>query len=465
MVFSSLVFLCVFLPAVILLEKAMPSVRGKNAVLLAASLVFYAYGEPVYILLLLFSTLFNYVFARLVDAAEGGRRKLLTAGAAAVNLGILVVCKYAGFLVGILNDIPGVALPVPQIVMPLGISFFTFQAMSYVLDVFRKKTDAEKNYARVLLYIVLFPQLIAGPIVKYHDIAEQLRFRTETAEKTAAGIRRFTAGLAKKVLIANTMGACADALFAVSNAEITMAAAWLGSVSYVLQIYFDFSGYSDMAIGMGKIFGFDFLENFNYPYISVSIREFWKRWHISLTTWFREYLYYPLGGNRKGKARTIINRLIVFFLTGLWHGAAWNFIVWGLYNGFLMLLEEALPFFKKQQSWLSRLIGHVYVLLAVTIGFMIFRAEDMTQAGAWLSAMFTKPTLHPAQWNVVLQQLTPVCLVTFAAACIAACPVVRKIRTSGRAEICLDVVSLVGFALCILSLAGGTYNPFIYFRF
>ena len=465
MVFSSLVFLCVFLPAVVLLDKVMPVIRGKNAALLAASLVFYAYGEPVYIFLLLFSTLLNYIFARLVGSAEEGKRKLLTAGAVVVNLGILIVCKYAGFLVGILNRIPGIDFPVPQIVMPLGISFFTFQAMSYVLDVYNRKTEAEKNYARVLLYIVLFPQLIAGPIVKYHDIAEQLRFRTETAEKTAAGIRRFTAGLAKKVLIANTMGACADALFAVSNAEITMAAAWLGSISYVLQIYFDFSGYSDMAIGMGKIFGFDFLENFNYPYISVSIREFWKRWHISLTTWFREYLYYPLGGNRKGKARTILNRLIVFSLTGLWHGAAWNFIVWGLYNGFLMLLEEAVPFFKNQQSRLSRLAGHFYVLLAVTIGFMVFRAEDMTQVSAWLAAMFTKPTLQPAQWNVVLSQLTPVYLITFAAACLASCPIVKKFRDMKGADIWLDIVSLGGFALCILSLAGGTYNPFIYFRF
>lgn len=312
MVFSSLVFLCIFLPTVFLLYTLVPSLKFRNGLLIVASLIFYAYGEPVYVLLMIFSSLLNYICARLV-ANENAKRKLVLVLAVVINLGILAVFKYSGFFVESLNSVTGLAIPVPQIDLPIGISFFTFQALSYVIDVYRKTVDAQKNYLYVLLYITFFPQLIAGPIVKYRDISEQIVDREQTAEKIADGMRRFICGLAKKVLIANTMGQTADIIFNAGNDYLSVVTAWLGALAYLFQIYYDFSGYSDMAIGLGKMFGFDFKENFNYPYGAVSVKDFWRKWHISLSTWFKEYLYIPLGGNRKGRMRAVLNRLIVFF--------------------------------------------------------------------------------------------------------------------------------------------------------
>lgn len=331
MVFSSMVFMCVFLPAVFVLHCILPGIRAKNALLLLASVLFYAYGEPVYIILLFISTLLNYFCACGIDRFQNHRKGILVL-AVICNLGILIVFKYTDFILGMVNSVTGLHLPLPQIRMPIGISFFTFQAMSYVIDVYRETTRAQKNYAKVLLYISFFPQLIAGPIVKYHDVAAEIDQRTVTLDGVALGIRRFSAGLCKKVLLANTLGLVADNLFGASSGSINGAGAWLGAISYMLQIYFDFSGYSDMAIGLGWMFGFHFKENFNYPYISGTIREFWRRWHMSLSGWFLEYLYIPLGGNRKGKFRTVVNKMIVFLCTGIWHGAAINFLFWGVYH-------------------------------------------------------------------------------------------------------------------------------------
>ena len=348
MVFSSMVFMCIFLPVVFILHCILPGIRLKNALLLLASVLFYAYGEPVYIILLFVSTLLNYFCACLIESSK--YKKVILTLAVICNLGILIVFKYTDFILGTVNTLTGLHLPLPQIRMPIGISFFTFQAMSYVIDVYRGTTKAQKNYAKVLLYISFFPQLIAGPIVKYHDIAQEIDNRTQSLEGVSLGIRRFSAGLCKKVLISNTMGLVADQLFGASAGNINAAGAWLGAISYMLQIYFDFSGYSDMAIGLGWMFGFHFKENFNYPYISGSIREFWRRWHISLSGWFLEYLYIPLGGNRKGKFRTVVNKMIVFLCTGIWHGAAVNFLFWGIYHGCFLMLEEYVPWIGRKGS-------------------------------------------------------------------------------------------------------------------
>ena len=342
MVFSSMVFLCIFLPVVFLLHLILPGIRAKNWMLLLASLVFYAYGEPVYVLLMIASAFVNYLSALLIEKKPSGKKAVMTINVI-LNLGVLVLFKYTGFLAGSFNSIFGTAVPVPAIRLPIGISFFTFQAMSYVIDVYRGVTEPQKNFGKVLLYISFFPQLIAGPIVKYHDIAQEIENRTQTVDGVMNGIRRFIAGLSKKVLISNTVGLVADTLFAADISGLNAAAAWIGAISYMLQIYFDFSGYSDMAIGLGEMFGFHFKENFNYPYISGSIREFWRRWHMSLSGWFQEYLYIPLGGNRKGKVRTVINKFIVFLCTGIWHGANVTFLFWGLYHGCFLMLEEFVP--------------------------------------------------------------------------------------------------------------------------
>ena len=426
MVFSSMVFMCVFLPAVFVLHCILPGIRAKNALLLLASVLFYAYGEPVYIILLFISTLLNYFCACGIDRFQNHRKGILVL-AVICNLGILTVFKYTDFILGMVNSVTGLHLPLPQIRMPIGISFFTFQAMSYVIDVYRETTKAQKNYAKVLLYISFFPQLIAGPIVKYHDVAAEIDQRTVTLDGVALGIRRFSAGLCKKVLLANTLGLVADNLFGASAGSINGAGAWLGAISYMLQIYFDFSGYSDMAIGLGWMFGFHFKENFNYPYISGTIREFWRRWHMSLSGWFLEYLYIPLGGNRKGKFRTVVNKMIVFLCTGIWHGAAVNFLFWGVYHGFFLMLEEYIPWIGKKGSAVKSFFQHVYALLVVCIGFVFFRAETMAQGCFWVRKMFTGFGWNAGAMSFALQQMTPVFLVTLAGALIACCPVKKLI--------------------------------------
>lgn len=464
MVFSSMVFLCVFLPAAFCLHLLLPGMRAKNFLLVVASLVFYAYGEPIYVILLVASSAGNYILARLTGEYPKIRKLTMTL-AVVINLGLLVIFKYSGFLVETFNSITGAGIPVPQVRMPVGISFFTFQALSYVIDVYRGDASVQKNFGKVLLYISFFPQLIAGPIVKYHDVEAEINNRKQTPEEIGKGIRRFIAGLSKKVLIANTMGLVADNLFGAAATGITGPGAWLGAVSYMLQIYFDFSGYSDMALGLGMMFGFHFHENFDYPYISASIREFWRRWHMSLSGWFKEYLYIPLGGNRRGKFRTVVNKMIVFVCTGIWHGASFNFLFWGIYHGFFLMLEEYIPFIGKKGGKLKSFFQHVYALLVVCVGFVFFRADTMKQGCFWIREMFTDFGWKASAMSLTLQQLTPVYLVTLAAALVAAVPVNSMLKKYKWYEGFNYVLSLAGFALCVLSLAGGTYNPFIYFRF
>ena len=464
MVFSSMVFLCVFLPAAFCLHLLLPGMRAKNFLLVVASLVFYAYGEPIYVILLVASSAGNYILARLTGECPKIRKLTMTL-AVVINLGLLVIFKYSGFLVDTFNSVTGAGIPVPQVRMPIGISFFTFQALSYVIDVYRGDASVQKNFGKVLLYISFFPQLIAGPIVKYHDVEAEINNRKQTPEEIGKGIRRFIAGLSKKVLIANTMGLVADNLFGAAATGITGPGAWLGAVSYMLQIYFDFSGYSDMALGLGMMFGFHFHENFDYPYISASIREFWRRWHMSLSGWFKEYLYIPLGGNRRGKFRTVVNKMIVFVCTGIWHGASFNFLFWGIYHGFFLMLEEYIPFIGKKGGKLKSFFQHVYALLVVCVGFVFFRADTMKQGCFWIRVMFTDFGWKASAMSLTLQQLTPVYLVTLAAALVAAVPVNSMLKKYKWYEGFTYVLSLAGFALCVLSLAGGTYNPFIYFRF
>lgn len=475
MVFSSLVFLCIFLPAVFILYSVIPSLKFRNGLLIAASLVFYAYGEPVYVLLMIFSSVLNYLCALWVDRNPEKKSSLALAVTVIINLGILAVFKYSGLFISTLNSITGLAVPVPEIALPIGISFFTFQALSYVIDVYRGTVEVQKNYFNILLYISFFPQLIAGPIVKYRDINKQITDRHQDIDKITRGLRRFICGLAKKVLIANTMGQVADIMFAMDISALSMPASWLGAIAYVFQIYYDFCGYSDMAIGLGLMFGFEFKENFNYPYGARSIQDFWRRWHISLSTWFKEYLYIPLGGNRKGKARTAINRLIVFFCTGLWHGANWTFVLWGLWHGLFLLIEEFVPFMKK----LPRVIGHIYTMLVVVLGFVVFRADTISYGFAYIGSMFGGSGISSASLSLTLEQLTPWFIVILIAAVIGCAPIkplsdkirlnlygTSQISTGWRVvQICLYVIAFVGLFWCILRLSPSGYNPFIYFRF
>ncbi len=471
MTFSSLVFLCIFLPVVFLLHRAVPGIKAKNGLLIAASLLFYAFGEPVYVLLMIASAVLNYLAARALGAKKS---KAVLALAVAANLGILAVFKYTGFLVESVNRVFSLKIPVPAIALPIGISFFTFQALSYVIDVYRGQTQVQKNFFRVLLYISFFPQLIAGPIVKYRDIEERIAHRETDLGQAVLGMRRFIFGLAKKVLIANTMAVAADAVFSAGAGQVNVLTAWIGALAYTMQIYFDFSGYSDMAIGMGKMFGFSFKENFDFPYAASSVREFWRRWHISLSSWFKEYVYIPLGGNRRGTFRAGLNKWIVFFLCGLWHGANWTFVVWGLFHGLFSFLEEWIPGLRK----LPRILGHIYTMLVVVVGFVIFRADTLGEACGMIGQMFAGFTFTPAQMSFALMQLTPYFIVMFAAAvffCGPAERLVKRLRAAGEeeqqgeaakaAQTVLYLTALILLCWCVLRLSGGAYNPFIYFRF
>lgn len=464
MAFSSIPFLCAFFPVVVILYYLTPSAKLKNCFLIVVSLLFYAYGEGIYVLLMLACVCFNYLLARLIEGGKKGKKILLVVGTAA-NLGVLCVYKYAGMIVLTVNRIAGLKLPVPAVHLPIGISFFIFQALSYVIDVYRGNVKADKSFTRILLYISFFPQLIAGPIIKYHDIAEQLGKREVFLERTCRGLRRFIVGLSKKVLIANTMGLAADYVFSLQDRELGMLVAWIGAIAYLFQIYFDFSGYSDMAIGMGWMFGFDFMENFRHPYAAGSMQDFWRRWHISLTGWFREYLYIPLGGNRKGETRTWINRLLVFFFTGLWHGANWTFVVWGLFHGMFLVLETIFPGMTKKMG----VLRHVYVLLVACTGFVIFRAESIGQAWTMLRIMFTKTAWTPAIAAATAGVCDRLFLYTLPIAAVCSMPLSEWIKSrkqrGGVLRLASYLVTLPLLATCILSLAGGTYNPFIYFRF
>ena len=470
MVFSSAVFLFLFLPVTYLINWLCPKITAKNVALTIASLIFYAYGEPFAVLLMIASIICNYIMGRFMS--NDRLRKPILILSIIFNVAILVIFKYLTFIVTLLNNVTGLMLPVPYIALPIGISFFTFQAMSYVIDVYKNPDLEERSLLNVFLYISFFPQLIAGPIIRFEDVAKQIRKRFITVDKTFYGIRRFIFGLAKKVLIANTMGEIADMAFSVNGAELTMPAAWAGALCYVLQIYFDFSGYSDMAIGLGKIFGFDFKENFNYPYSASSIQDFWHRWNISVSTWFKEYVYIPLGGNRKGRMRTNINRFIVFFLTGLWHGANLTFVVWGLIHGFFLLMEgnNIIPV-KKAKGVLLKGVCHVYTMLVVIITFVFFRADTLYDAVNFISKMFSG-SLSVSGGAEVIGSFSPYVILIFVLGTVFSVPIIPKIRTmlerNGKASISVSASALVSLgllALCIVRLASSTYNPFIYFRF
>ena len=467
MVFSSPVFLFIFLPAVFVLYRIIPGITGKNILLLVFSIAFYSYGEPKAVLLMLFSILLNYS-AGLCMKSSNKYRKAVLAGTIVADLTILGVFKYAGFGAEMLNRLPFISVSVPHIALPIGISFYTFQAMSYVIDAYKQPRYIQKSLFRLALYITFFPQLIAGPIVKYYDIAGQIDDRSTTPEKTAAGIRRFITGISKKLLIANTMAAAADAVYAMDTAELSAPLAWLGAVSYLFQIYFDFSGYSDMAVGLGNMFGFSFRENFNYPYISQSMQEFWRRWHISVSSWFKEYLYIPLGGNRRGSTRTAFNKLIVFFCTGLWHGASLNFIVWGMLNGAFMMLESYGVL--RTDRW-KRPFRHVYAVLVTIIAFVFFRADDLTSACSFIGKMFSF-SADSFRNALFFSFLSPMFLITLAAAAVFSAPVVKYAAAAAERRKCSAAfntagyaVSLVLLAVCIFTLSSSLYDPFIYFRF
>ena len=464
MVFSSITFLCVFLPAVIILDRICPKIYLKNAFLLVASLIFYAYGEPVYVLLMIGSAFLNYIWALLITLRDSATlRKVFLTAAIVTNLGTLVFFKYSIFLTESINGLFGLSVPVPDVTLPLGISFFTFQAMSYVIDVYRGDCKEQKNFGKLLLYISFFPQLIAGPIVKYRDIEEEISSRVVTSELTMKGIRRFATGLAKKVFIANNVAVIADAVFTAPSSTLGVRSAWLGAISYMLQIYFDFSGYSDMAIGLGHIFGFHFKENFDYPYISGSVKEFWRRWHISLSTWFKEYLYIPLGGNRKGKVRTVINKFIVFACTGIWHGANWTFLLWGLYHGSFLMIEELIP--QKKKGLSLKILSHIYLLLVVLIGFVLFRCDSLSHFGQMIKAM-TVPSGKSVSGHIFLMSLlTPVNITALIAGIVFCTPVSIKLKKNKYLEKGSYVLALVAVFFTFMSLSSGSYNPFIYFRF
>ncbi|WP_235069683.1 MBOAT family protein [Turicibacter sp. TJ11] len=470
MVFSSLVFLFVFLPITLLFYFIVPR-KYRNFILLIVSLIFYAWGEPVYIVLMLFSTVIDFINGLLVEkyADQPKKAKKVVIFAVIVNLSLLTFFKYSGFIVSNVNALIGTTFTVPDIALPIGISFYTFQTMSYTIDVFRKDAPAQKNIINLGAYVTMFPQLIAGPIVRYQTVAEQLNHRKETQSLFASGVERFVIGLGKKVLLANNIGLLWSQVSSMAISELTVMTSWLGVIAFGLQIYFDFSGYSDMAIGLGRMFGFELLENFNYPYISQSITEFWRRWHISLGTWFRDYVYIPLGGNRKGKWRTYLNVFIVWFLTGLWHGASWNFILWGLYFGIIITIEKV--FLMKWLSYAPRLIRHLYTLVLLIIGWGLFAFENLSYLKDYFRVMFgfkevalyDQVTLYYLMTNGVLL------IILVVASTPLAKQMYQKLKQSKRGEL-LDVVlsPIVCLLILILStayLVDSAYNPFLYFRF
>ncbi len=465
MLFNSAVFLWRFLP-LCLAAYCLVKPRARNAVLLAMSLVFYAWGGPRYLLLLLGSILWNWLGGLALDkAAPRARRAVLAVGLAG-NLGLLFYFKYFSFLSQSLREAVGGGWVVRDIVLPVGISFYTFQAMSYLIDLYKGGIRVQKSLVSLALYISLFPQLVAGPIVRYADIETQLQARTVDVRGFAYGAKRFIYGLAKKVLCANTLATAADMAFGVDPASLSTGAAWLAAALYGLQIYFDFSGYSDMAVGLGRMFGFRFPENFDYPYLSKSIQEFWRRWHITLSTWFREYVYIPLGGNRRGRARTYRNLLIVFFLTGLWHGANWTFLCWGLWHG-AFLLAERLGLKKLLSRRYASPLAHMYTLTVCLLGWVLFRADSLGHAAGIFARMFSLSG-GPVGASALLNGQALCALVLGAALCgpiQRLCPAlaarVRSEEIPVWETVCLSVLLL----LCLACVAAGAYDAFIYFQF
>ena len=471
MTFSSLTFTMLFFPAVLILYFICTDLRWRNGVLLIASLIFYSWGEPIWVLAMIGSTAINYVAAMLIDRASspGLRKTALVVGAAA-SLAVLFYFKYAAFLVNSVTSLFGVSFSIPVLELPIGISFYTFQVLTYTVDVYRDKSPVQRDPFKLMLYVSCFPQLIAGPIVQYSDVAVMLDERESTLEGFTEGMKRFAVGLSKKVLLANVCGLIIEELPSAAGASgMSVLGAWYISVLYSLQLYFDFSGYSDMAIGMGRIFGFTYKENFNYPYISKSASEFWRRWHISLGSFFRDYVYIPLGGNRRGRARTALNLAIVWALTGLWHGASWNFVIWGLYYGVLIILEKlVLADFREKLPGAAQ---HIAALFLIVVGWTVFYYTDMGCLGKHLGAMFGigAAGLSDPVTMAVIRKYTVLPLI----AAIASLPILPRLKAwlgkHEKLEGAADIVSLVCLtALMLLSMifiVGQSYNPFIYFRF
>ena len=467
MLFGSAGFLFMFFPLVFLLYRVLPGLKARHGLMAVFSLVFYAFGSVSAVPLLLASVACNYA-AGLLLRRDKGRRAVLIA-ALVINLGLLGAFKYLDFFTDTINALLGTAIPSAGLMLPAGISFFTFTGISYVIEVYRDRALAEKRFVRVLLYIGFFPNLLAGPIVRWPDAAAQLDNHPCDRALTAKGLRRFVLGLAKKLLVADVLGGITDTVFSLADGTPDARLAWLGAVSYLLQIYFDFSGYSDMALGLGNLFGFRFAENFDHPYVARSMMDFWKRWHISLTTWFRQYLYIPLGGNRRGRGRTVFNRLFIFLCTGLWHGANWTFILWGLWHGALTVLEYlgVIPVKKLERSKIGRVALHGYTLLAVLLGFVLFRADSVAEAGRMLGAMFSFRAGTAENALQLRRLLTGLNITALIAAAVGSLPILSRVesRLGARAQTVGTVLAVPLFALCILAMAGSGFSPFIYFQF
>ncbi|MCI9039538.1 MAG: MBOAT family protein [Clostridia bacterium] len=465
MVFSSFTFLFIFLPLVLLTYFLAKKRQYRNIVLLVFSLIFYAWGEPVYVLLMLLSIIVNYLIALKIERNKKGKNKWMIIDVI-FNLGIIGFFKYGNFVIQNINSIFHSNIGEMNLALPIGISFYTFQVLSYVIDVYRKTVPAQKSIVNLGMYVTLFPQLIAGPIVRYETVAEEIENRKENFTEVVEGLKRFFIGLGKKVLIANQMALIADTIYGGDLATTGTVTLWLAAISYTLQIYFDFSGYSDMAIGLGRIFGFHFLENFNYPYVAKSITDFWRRWHISLSTWFRDYVYIPLGGNRVSKFKWLRNILVVWLLTGLWHGASWNFILWGVYYGIILMIEKV--FLGRIIEKLPKVLQHIYALFFIIIGWVIFRVEDFSQMGIVLQKMFTWQASGIID-NIVLNFDIFSSLPYVLMGIIGSVPLLARIRERKRNTIFYQIVSNIWifgiFILSICFLLVATYNPFIYFRF
>lgn len=464
MVFSSLVFMFAYLPITLLAYYLVPR-QGRNIFLFIVNLIFYGWGEPKLVLLMVFNIFFNYIGGWLVDKyrADAKKKKLFLILTCVLDIGILAVFKYTGMITETLNMLPFLNIPELQISLPIGISFYTFQTMSYVIDVYRDDAPVSKNFINFGTYVALFPQLIAGPIVRYRDVAEQLVNRRETLEMFTKGVKLFMVGLAKKVIIANTMGTLTTNIFATTD-ENGVVGTWVGMIAYTFQIYFDFSGYSDMACGLGNMMGFEFLKNFNYPYIAKSITDFWRRWHISLSTWFKEYVYIPLGGNRKGVKRQILNLLIVWGLTGLWHGAAYNFVLWGLYYGLLLILEKFV--LKKFLERLPSFVQHIYTLFIIIIGWGLFYFTDVGQLGEFMVDLFNfgNGICGDQAFNLIMSNLPMLIIAAVASTPLATMLYTRFEHTRfmwiPETLYCMGVL-----AVSTASLVNQSYNPFLYFRF
>lgn len=464
MVFSSLVFLFAYLPITLLAYYLVPR-QGRNIFLFIVNLIFYGWGEPKLVLLMVFNIFFNYIGGWLVDKyrADAKKKKLFLILTCVLDIGILAVFKYTGMITETLNMLPFLNIPELQISLPIGISFYTFQTMSYVIDVYRDDAPVSKNFINFGTYVALFPQLIAGPIVRYRDVAEQLVNRRETLEMFTKGVKLFMVGLAKKVIIANTMGTLTTNIFATTD-ENGVVGTWVGMIAYTFQIYFDFSGYSDMACGLGNMLGFEFLKNFNYPYIAKSITDFWRRWHISLSTWFKEYVYIPLGGNRKGVKRQILNLLIVWGLTGLWHGAAYNFVLWGLYYGLLLILEKFV--LKKFLDRLPSFVQHIYTLFIVIIGWGLFYFTDVGQLGEFMVDLFNfgNGICGDQAFNLIMSNL-PMLIIAAVASTPLAAMLYNRFEHTRFMWIPETLYCMGVLAVSTASLVNQSYNPFLYFRF